>query len=1395
MTVEMERISTSLKDTRAAKEGGFDLDAEYDAIVVGSGYGGAISAAKLTLAGQKVLLLERGREILPGAYPNTLAQAKAETQLTTAENGRLTDFNGIMDLHINDDMHVIVGCGLGGTSLLNANVSLTADPRVFTQKTKNADGSARFLWPEALRHKGALDKEYAEAATALGANPMPDRIKLHKLDSLKKAADELGQPFSRPPINVTFKDGKNHFGNFQPECTLCGDCCSGCNYGSKNTTLMNYLPFAHANGATILTEAEVHHVTQNGEGWQVQVSEFGQDAEDGIAIKAKLVVLGAGALGSTMILKRSEKAGLALASDMLGKGFSGNGDILGFGFDANYTGDTKKASPIYSIGAGAHAPDAPAYKPGPCIAGLISVDMTPDKPLRDGLVIEDGVAPGALAMAYPGIFVSDDVVNANFMRFPDAQRRLQDIADMAGKVQGMSDMASLSYEGALANTQCYLVMSHDDASGELCYDETLNIITVNWPGVGQDFPYPRDNEVLRKASDAIWGNYLANPSWSEPFGWNLITVHPVGGCRMADSPAEGVVDPDCHVYTGTGDAVYDGLMVCDGAVMASSLGLNPLLTISAVTIRAMDRLIAARGWTVTDSPKPAQSARPSAPAPDPVATRAAAHDPFANISATLVELEVALKGYLTRINESDAEATQVAKDLWNLAKEKLGGFTFWQRLEFDKAYYACDMQGDVGPAFKELIDYLTRINAILGDKGKTGDKAKALIAYLIEVVGDISPSLAFDETMRGSLGVPPSGADRDNPITDPYVVNAAAGAADGRTIVGHFTVRAQDLQKTIKDPNHAADLTGKVIIGSTDGSDPAKYTLSNGVFELLKVDPDHVDRWLMTYSGDLDGSLHFSGYKTLQRRPGSNWWTDLTTLNVDITENDKLVLQGQMTLGLQDLLKQAQTIRADYHTDETTTELGKTALDAIADRTFRDLVKDKGYLTKVFRYGVDHFGTDADGKPRSAVTDLELYFELPAAALFGMSVFQAYGGLPAYLYNFPARNVPKDIMPSVDGGHVPDFPDVAAECTKATTPDGARIQITRLKAGTKGPVILASGFGVKAMTFALNTTETSIVRELMKDGYDIWLFDHRASPANHPANDSDYSIDDIAKTDWPWAVETVLKERTDVSDVQIVAHCLGALTVMMSILGGYSTNVRQLIINQFSVHPVTGSFNQIKSDLNVAKVIRDGLPEEWREAIAKLTGSDVTADLFAPRKSFDLTTAPPPEKDPTKQDMINLMLNTMLWNVPFPNGETSYSPTDHRIFGAFGPVYLIANLNQDTHNAMGELVGPVAVYAFEQLGLIMSKGRAVDAAGHDAYLTHPERLDFPVHMLAGSLNQLVLPDTTLRTQHWLRKALPQSADKFTRQVFSGYGHLDCFWGRDAGKDIFPSILAELEKHA
>ena len=144
---------------------------------------------------------------------------------------------GLYDIHVNEQQNVVVGCGLGGTSLINANVALEATPEVFDEP----------CWPIEIRaDKDRLQEGYARAREMLKPESYPDSYpSLPKLEAHEKSAKALQQQFYRPPINVTFRDpegGINHVGVEQKACTNCGDCVSGCNYGAKNTTLINYLP-------------------------------------------------------------------------------------------------------------------------------------------------------------------------------------------------------------------------------------------------------------------------------------------------------------------------------------------------------------------------------------------------------------------------------------------------------------------------------------------------------------------------------------------------------------------------------------------------------------------------------------------------------------------------------------------------------------------------------------------------------------------------------------------------------------------------------------------------------------------------------------------------------------------------------------------------------------------------------------------------------------------------------------------------------------------------------------------------------------------------------------------------------------------------------------------------
>ncbi len=538
----------------------------YGVVVVGSGYGAAIAACRLARAGQSVCVLERGREIRPGEYPDDPVRAVAEFQMHLSGQPLFGKATGLYDVRVGKDINVTIGCGLGGTSLINANVALEPDARVFDDPR----------WPHALRadRSGGLAAGFARARAMLAPLPYPGTAALPKLAALEQSAGAVGGHFARAPITVNFEAGVNPAGVHQPACTLCGDCCSGCNVGAKNTLLMNYLPDAVRHGAEIYTEAQVRSLARIDGRWRVDFAPLdpaGLEFEAATrSITADIVVLGAGALGSTEILLRSQAAGLPL-SPALGTRFTSNGDVLGFAYNT----DTL----VNGMGFGFNAPGT-INPVGPTITGII--DRRDAPLLDDGFVIEEGAIPGALAG-----FLQPALTKA--AGFP--------AADSIGEIRRLAaTMMFGPYHGALNTTQTYLVMAHDDAGGRMRLEQDR--LCIDWPGVGQQAVFTRVNAALRAAAQALVGTYVPNPLWSsELLGHPLITVHPLGGCVAGESAANAVVNERLQVYTGSaGATVHPGLYVVDGAVIPRSLGVNPFLTICALAERAMALLCVDRGW-------------------------------------------------------------------------------------------------------------------------------------------------------------------------------------------------------------------------------------------------------------------------------------------------------------------------------------------------------------------------------------------------------------------------------------------------------------------------------------------------------------------------------------------------------------------------------------------------------------------------------------------------------------------------------------------------------------------------------------------------------------------------------------------------------------------------------
>lgn len=561
-----------------------ELEPRYDAVVVGSGYGGAIAASRLARAGQKVCLLERGREFQPGEYPDTLAEGSREVQVDS-EMGHVGSRIGLYDLRVNPEMSAFVGCGLGGTSLVNANVALRADPRVLDD--------AR--WPRAFRDDWSLlESGYGLAEAMLRPTPYPPDRMVGKLAALARSALALGRPFYRPPINVNFAEGINHVGVAQHPCVDCGDCVSGCNYAAKNTVLMNYLPDAANFGAHIFTQVGVRYLERTDSGWNVyyQLLESGREGFASGAlpfVTASIVVLAAGTLGSTEILLRSKARGLP-CSDRLGSNFSGNGDVLGFAYNTD--------GRIDPVGWGQQRL-APV---GPCITGII--DCRNEGDLQQGFVIEEGSVPSPLAELLPAALLAAAKAVGK-----DTD---QGVADFLAETR--RELESLAYgprRGAIANTQVFLVMAHDEG-GRLTLESDR--LRIRWPNVGAQPIFARIAAALERATVPLGGTYVPNPMSASIFGNDLVTVHPLGGCPMGEDASTGVVNHKSQAFSSNaGSACYADLYVCDGAVVPRSLGVNPLLTISALAERTLAMMAHDRGWTLTyQLPSSPTRVRPSA---------------------------------------------------------------------------------------------------------------------------------------------------------------------------------------------------------------------------------------------------------------------------------------------------------------------------------------------------------------------------------------------------------------------------------------------------------------------------------------------------------------------------------------------------------------------------------------------------------------------------------------------------------------------------------------------------------------------------------------------------------------------------------------------------------------
>lgn len=518
---------------------------DFDTIIIGSGFGGAVMACRLAEKGARVLVLERGRRWSPNEYPSVSKRHWLWDEQAPERR------NGWLDFRYFGDMSVALGAGVGGGSLIYANVSIEAKPEIFKQG-----------WPAAIRYD-SLKPHYDTVAQMMAVQTLPENQLTPRTRLMQEAASRIGAAdrFSLVPQAVAFdpqwhygldrphdirhsKTWTNAQGRSQGTCIHCGNCDIGCPVQAKNTLDLNCLADAERHGAQIRALHQVRCITPTAGGYELQVRDI--EGRRDIRLRAERVVVSAGSVGSTELLLRcrDQYRTLPKLSAMLGKGWTSNGDFL---TPAWYS--DREISPTR----------------GPTISAAI--DFLDGSEGGARFFVEDGGFPDLLGNLMEKGGRHYRLRNTRAAR---ALMRTSDRSDPARRLMPWFGQAVDEPGGEFSLGRRWLMPWRKDR------------LKLTWDYRKAEQAVQGLADMHIKLTEATGGEATTPATWR----WfrNLVTPHPLGGCNMADSAAQGVVDDRGEVFG------YPNLFVMDGAVVPTALGLNPSRTIAALAEQAAARI-------------------------------------------------------------------------------------------------------------------------------------------------------------------------------------------------------------------------------------------------------------------------------------------------------------------------------------------------------------------------------------------------------------------------------------------------------------------------------------------------------------------------------------------------------------------------------------------------------------------------------------------------------------------------------------------------------------------------------------------------------------------------------------------------------------------------------------
>jgi cholesterol oxidase len=524
---------------------------DYDVLVVGSGFGGSVSALRLAEKGYRVHVIESGRRFADEDF------AKTSWNLSRYLWAPRLKLFGVQRIHRLPDVMILAGAGVGGGSLNYAN-TLYVPPAAFFQDPQ---------WAHITDWQSELAPHYETATRMLGVVTNPCDGPVEQI--MRQTADDLGVggTFRKTPVGVFFgKPGEQvadpYFGGTGPArtgCTQCGNCMVGCRVGAKNTLVKNYLALAERLGATIeplRTVVAVEPVDDGsrGAGYRVTTEATGAWVRKGRqTVTAAQVVFAAGAWGTQRLLHRMSHDGLlGDLSPALGELTRTNSEALGGAMSARVPRDVDLTRGVaittsFHVDPKTHVENV-RYGKGSNAMGLLATIL-----VEGGGSVPRPVRFLAQAARHPGAF-----------------------------------LRSLSVRHWSQRTIIGLVMQDHDNSITVSARRRLTggVGLTSKQGHGAPNPtwIPAGHKALRQLAirlqERTGVRAMAGGSLSE-IGDIPMTAHFLGGGVISDDPARGVVDPWHRVWG------YPGLHIVDGSAVSANLGVNPSLTITAQAERAM----------------------------------------------------------------------------------------------------------------------------------------------------------------------------------------------------------------------------------------------------------------------------------------------------------------------------------------------------------------------------------------------------------------------------------------------------------------------------------------------------------------------------------------------------------------------------------------------------------------------------------------------------------------------------------------------------------------------------------------------------------------------------------------------------------------------------------------